>query len=154
MLSFFAEAGLFHFYSSAETDKTSEVGKTSAKNGQVFNVDLMDYFKTRTDYSQTCVLWPLLGPKNIGLCWQVVIVECYLYAIKVQNDGRYRQVVVNRRWLVVSSGLTVQSHLCINDHLAIAITKVTASQQWPLFGGSNGIRTIFSCFVSLTSSVG
>ena len=37
-------------------------------------------------YSQTCVQRPPLGPQNCGCCWQVVIVQIYLYALNIKDN--------------------------------------------------------------------
>lgn len=50
---------------------------------------------------------PWEGPQNSGYCRRVVVVQKYSYALKVHNDGRYRQTDGRYSELDVSSGLTV-----------------------------------------------
>jgi len=50
-------------------------------------------------HSQTSVQWPPLGLQNSGCCWQVVVVQRYIYALKAKNGDRCWQLVAIRsRW--------------------------------------------------------
>ncbi len=70
-------------------------------------VYLYELFET---HSQTWEQLPPSGPQICGRCWQVVVVQMYLYVIKIEKgttkwwsletSGRYLEVVFN-------SGLTV-----------------------------------------------
>ena len=65
---------------------------------QTIFLDEMFSFRNIIDRkgSQTCVHRPSSGAQNSGRCWQVVIVQRYLYAIYMENYPKI--VAVVGRW--------------------------------------------------------